>query len=216
MEISEFTFKVILLFLPGIISLIVIRFLVSYKEISIAFSAIYSLVLGFLCYLAYGLILRIITLIHIAKIDTEVKFFDTIFSRRNQVPFNEILFVVIIAIVIGAAFSFIFNKGYLYSLAGYLGITSRSSASDVWNDIFMQQAESDWLTVRDHRIDLIYQGWVKYYSDTSDARKELLLMDVIVYNADGAKLYETPSLYISREHNEISLEFANPEKTENA
>jgi len=65
----------------------------------------------------------------------------------------------------------------------------------------------EWVTVRDHENDLIYDGWVQAFSDDSvDA--ELLLRDVSVYrNSTAEPLYQVGMMYVSRKRDDISLEF---------
>ncbi|MBF8276038.1 MAG: hypothetical protein HW390_1111 [Candidatus Brocadiaceae bacterium] len=63
-----------------------------------------------------------------------------------------------------------------------------------------------WVAVRDHKNNLIYDGWVQAFSDDSkDA--ELLLRDVSIYNNDsGECLYQVGAVYLSRKREDISIE----------
>lgn len=76
---------------------------------------------------------------------------------------------------------------------------------DVWG-YTLNLKEVVWVTVRDHKNDLIYDGWVQAFSDDSrDA--EVLLRDVSVYkNSTGEKLYQVGGVYLSRNREDISIE----------
>lgn len=53
MNVTEFTFRLIFLFLPGLITFIVVDVLTTHRSIPTVRIFLYSLVLGFLCYFAY-------------------------------------------------------------------------------------------------------------------------------------------------------------------
>lgn len=60
--------------------------------------------------------------------------------------------------------------------------------------------------VRDHKLDLLYFGWILVYSD-SEKQRELLLRDVRVYNnSTDDFLYEVSRMYLSRESFDLTIE----------
>ena len=99
----------------------------------------------------------------------------------------------------GKVFKF-FNR-----FARFIGLTKTFGELDVWGYL-MNMKEVVWVTVRDHKNDLIYDGWVQAFSDDSkDA--EILLRDVSLYkNSTGEKLYQAGAVYISRNREDISIE----------
>lgn len=63
-----------------------------------------------------------------------------------------------------------------------------------------------WVTVRDHKNDLVYDGWVQAFSNDS-REAEMLLRDVSVYkNSNAERLYQVGALYVSRKSEDISIE----------
>ena len=93
--------------------------------------------------------------------------------------------------------------------------TQRYGDEDVWT-FLMNSKDLEWIVLRDHRFGLAYKGWIQLYSDSGMSR-ELLLNDVEVFdNASGARLYDVPRLYVSRDQHEISVEItgATPEEAD--
>jgi hypothetical protein len=87
----------------------------------------------------------------------------------------------------------------------FLKVTRRFGDEDVWN-YFNNIREVNWVFVRDHKLDLIYFGWISVCSDSEKAR-ELLMRDVRVYsNSTNDFLYEVSLLYISREPFDLTIE----------
>ena len=66
--------------------------------------------------------------------------------------------------------------------------------------------EYEWVIVRDHKINLLYFGWIQAYSDSYKER-ELLMGDVSVCdNESGEFIYETEWLYFCRNKYDITIE----------
>lgn len=64
----------------------------------------------------------------------------------------------------------------------------------------------EWVFIRDHKLDLIYYGWIAAFSEAKEER-ELLLRDVDVYeNIYGKPLYKTDAMYISRNKFDLTVE----------
>ncbi len=62
-----------------------------------------------------------------------------------------------------------------------------------------------WVTVRDHKLDLYYYGWIEAWSDSGEER-ELILREVEVYkNSTAEFLYESDVIYISRKHDDLTI-----------
>ena len=91
---------------------------------------------------------------------------------------------------------------------GYLWLYSDE---DLWAH-FLNSEDVDWVVVRDHARDLIYEGWVQAFSVTSPVR-EIVLYDVKVYSNEGGKhLYDVPAMYVAAAANELALEMPAEEK----
>jgi hypothetical protein len=113
--------------------------------------------------------------------------------------------------------------GWLY-LSTYKALTwllQRAKATrkygdeDVWDYTFNSRNTAvDYVHVRDFTNHYVYAGWVNSFSET-DKRRELVLLNVIVYNFDAEELYKTPRLYLARPPENIHIEFPyTPEREE--
>lgn len=217
MEFSEFTFRLLLLFLPGVISFLIIKYLATYKEIKPFYFIINSFVLGFISYLFYGILLFFINLFPCISFNSEVRFFNTLINSNTNInsiiDYHEIIIVSIVSIFLGFMISKFINDRYLYRFAKWIHFTNKFPEIDVWHHIFNSEGDVNWVIVRDLKFDLIYEGWISKYSDIP-GENELFIRDVIVFDADGVKLYETPGLYIARNRHDIIIDFPNIDFTD--
>jgi len=118
-------------------------------------------------------------------------------------------------IVWGLAISLVLSIGWLY-LSTYkvitrvlqkIGATKKYGDEDVWDYTFnARDAAVEYVHVRDFQNGYVYAGWVNTFSET-DKLRELVLLDVIVYNFDAERLYETPRLYLARAPENAHIEF---------
>lgn len=208
MHISEFTVRMVVLFLPGIVAYAILQNLTVVREKGPFYFALYALVLGFLSYLVYALVLQIVDLVPFVTIDTKVKFFDALFVSSEVPDSCEVLWASLTSVFNGFLLSFVINRKYLHRFAQRLGVTKKFGDLDVWSYLFNSRDDNmRWVTVRDIENDLVYQGYIEAFSDTYN-ENELFLRDVVVYsNKTGAELYSVPGLYISREKDQLTIEF---------
>ena len=74
----------------------------------------------------------------------------------------------------------------------------------------MNKRDSEWVVVRDLEDDLIYEGWIVAFSDSTADFDEMLLTDAQVYrNSTGEELYKVSGLYLSMRHGNKTIEFPN-------
>jgi putative heme degradation protein len=88
-----------------------------------------------------------------------------------------------------------------------IGATTRFGDEDV-GDFFHHSpnVRGGWITIRDHKLNLYYFGWVEAFSDSGKER-ELLLREVSVHdNSSGDCIYKTDALYLSRKQDDLTLE----------
>ena len=71
---------------------------------------------------------------------------------------------------------------------------------------------TNWVFVRDHKLDLVYFGCVRVFSESKDER-ELILDDVEVHTntRPSEKLYCAKAMYLSRNRYDLTIEI--PEQT---
>lgn len=201
MELSEFTFKIILLFIPGLISFIIFDALTSHPETKLHRVLIESLLFGFMSYFVYFLYTEL------PFIDTQFSFLDTLTIENATLDFAEILKVSGLSILIALIFSFMSNRKWLYKISRKFRITGgKHGYVDLWSYV-MDSDIPNWVIIRDIGNDLMYEGWVEGFSDSTEI-DELFIRDVLVYkNSSGKLLYSSPALYIPTKRQNLTIEF---------
>lgn len=205
MQLSEFTLRIILLFIPGIISFIIIDKLTVHKEAKIHTILINSLLLGFTSYFSYYLIINTINILK--KEDINFLFLKALTNPTGNINFREIVFVTLIAIIIGFIFTYAINYKILHKFAAMIKASNKFGDMDVWSYIMNSKDKIDWIVIRDIEHDLMYEGRIEVFSDSTEI-DELFLSDVIVYkNTTGEELYRIPGLYLPRKREKLTIEF---------
>ena len=205
MELTEFAFKLLLLFFPGIICAYLIDQLTTHRPRDTFFFLLQSFVFGILCYFLFWAGINIINHFLPNNIKHQIAFLNSLTNPKTEFCFREIAYVTIISIILACAITIASSRKLLNKLAKRLRITKKFGELDVWG-YFLNMNEVVWVTVRDHANDLIYDGWVQAFSDDSK-EAELLLRDVSVYkNKTGQPLYQIGGLYISRNREDITIE----------
>ncbi len=78
---------------------------------------------------------------------------------------------------------------------------------DVWSNIFnTEDNDMKWVIIHDGLLNLIYEGWVYKYSDTYK-ENEIFIRDVIVFNQEYKELRRISGLYITRNSENLTIEF---------
>lgn len=205
MEITEFVFNLLLLFFPGLICAYIIDHLTMHKPKEISFFLLQSFILGIASYFIYWSILKILHLLLPMYINSTVVFLNRITQSGISFSFKEITFVTCIAVLLGAFIGFCSHRKVFNRFARFIGLTNKFGELDVWGYLFNLE-DVVWVTVRDHKNNLIYDGWVQAFSDDSESA-ELLLRDVSIYKNDsGDRLYQVGMVYLCRNREEISIE----------
>jgi len=204
MQLSEFTLRIILLFIPGITCLTIIDRLTVHKELKLHQLLINSFVLGFFCYASYYLIILIIgTCSHISL---QFSFFEALIDRNASLDFTEIILVIGWSVPMGFIFTFLIDRKVLHKVAHALRLSNKFGDADVWSYI-MNSTMPEWVVIRDLENDLVYQGWIEAFSD-STGKDEIFIRDVMIYrNSTAEELYAIPGLYLSRKMENLIVEF---------
>jgi len=208
---TELTLRLALLFLPGIICALLVEKLVPTSVWSTARLALYSLVLGLVCYLLYALL----DAAWICKWPPSV---DLLKSLTNNSPldFEEIFWATVTAPFVGLGVSLALNRHWLNRFAKVIGVSTKFGDIDVWARTFNSpDLAGAWVVVRDFDHDLSFEGWVNALSETYDVN-ELLLRDVRVYQSSTATfLYAVDSMYLTRAKDKLTIEFRRGEPQSN-
>lgn len=200
MSLSEFTLSIILTFLPGLIAFIIVEQLTVHNEVKPYRFVIYSLLLGFACYLLYY------PLTLIPFLGLKFHFIQSLSNTKISLDFKEILVTTLLSIPLGLLVSFLINHKVLHKLGKLLKVTNKFGDLDVWSYIMNSQMP-EWVVVRDIEKDLMYEGWIQAFSDSTE-RDEIFLRDVKVFtNKTAQLLYETPGLYLPKKRECLTIEF---------
>jgi hypothetical protein len=135
-----------------------------------------------------------------------VTFLNALRDQSVIISYKEVASVTFIAIIFGIIITISSTYKLHFRIVHKLKITKKFGELDVWGFTF-NSPQINWATVRDHKNNLVYDGWVQAFSDDSkDA--EIFLRDVSIYKNDsGEKLYQVGALYFSRERSDITIEF---------
>ena len=205
MNISVFAFRLLLLFFPGIICYYIIDIFTIHKEKTQFQFIINSFLCGFISYILYWGIIVLGYKYNLTSNNTII-FFDLLNNTKHYISYKEIIYVCILSIIIGFSITAIHTYKLHFKLARKLKIiTKKSGELDVWGYL-MNSSDIQWITVRDIANNLMYDGWVKGFSDNSK-EAELLMGDVKIYKNDTSEhLYDADSQYLSLDRNNISIE----------
>lgn len=202
MQISEFTFRLILIFIPGIVSFIIIDNLTVHKKTEIHHWLIYSLLLGFMSYIPWAFLLGFINFMY--KVEVPIYFLTCLTDITTPISLIEILIATFVAIVLGIIITKMIETRLLFSIASQLGVSKKFPEIDAW-DNFVKVYHPKYITVRNLKEKIIYQGILVSSSDAND-RDGIVLEDVTVYDEDGDELYRMKVIYIPQKMENLVVE----------
>lgn len=203
---SEFTWRLILVFLPGIIAFVIIDNLTVHRETKIHHWFFYPLILGFISYAPWYLMITSVQAVYATKLP--FVFFESITDIHTKVNFGEILIASLTAIILGFLLTWAITHRILFRISTFLHITDKFPEIDAW-DNFISNFRPEWLTVRDLEKELIYQGKLFSASDAND-RDGIVLQDVQVFNSKGKLQYWVPAVFIPRKMDCLLIEIPDP------
>lgn len=206
MTISAFLMRVVFLAVPGIVSYMLFRKLAGKTKCEKWEEWCQVVLFSLIIYGTYGIFVWFFGFIGWSK--GELAFCKAVLDENAAIVWREI----IIASLLGIPVAFIASAIHTYKLLNWVGrrisVTRRFGDEDVW-DYFHNLSdipEYEWVIVRDHKVNLLYFGWIQAYSDSYKER-ELLMGDVSVCDNDsGEPIYEVERLYVCRNKYDITIE----------
>lgn len=210
MNITEFTFRILIIFFPGIIAYFITNALTIHRKgETYHFLIIRSFVLGLLSYvilyflnLLYGIIASYFGVDH----EFAIQIFTVSLGGKPSVSYTEIIWATLLAIPMSFVLALAQNKKWLNRVAKRMKVTQKMGDIDLWNFV-LESPETEWIVVRDIKYNLAYQGRIQGFSGTFN-ENELFLRDVLVLQNDtGENLYEVDALYLSRDPKDLTIEF---------
>jgi len=129
-----------------------------------------------------------------------------LFDSEQDIVYTEIFCGCVAAVVLGIGITYISTFKLHTHLAHKIKMTKKFGELDVWGYTFNSK-NIEYVTVRDHKNNLVYDGWVQSFSDDSE-NAELLLRDVSIYTNDTIeRLYQVGAIYLSLNKEDIAIEF---------
>lgn len=205
MELSVFAFRVLLVFLPGLIGFyLIVDKLTDHRPYRVPQIVIYSLLHGFASYVLYAVLLA--ALIRGGLTTRTPLFFNAVIQDTLRPDLIEIGWVTVVGAVLGLVLTVAITNKVMHRVAHALRLSRRFGDQDVW-DYVMNSPLGGWVIVRDTEQDLAYYGYVAAFSQPGE-RDELLLTEVAVHqNSTGTTLYETGAVYLPRPREKLTVEF---------
>jgi len=126
-------------------------------------------------------------------------------QERTPFRWSDVFGASVIGVLLGFAGGYVHNFSLVNKIGQMIGATKRAGDEDVWQT-FLDRKDVKWAVVRDHARNLVYYGYIRYYSDSGESR-ELTLENVDVYTNDTAEeLYSTAVVFLSRADHDITVE----------
>jgi putative flippase GtrA len=193
-DVTEFGLRLILLFLPGIICASLVDALTTHPQRTQFQFTLRALILGVA---SYGVL---------ALFRPSISFFAALSDLEVVPSLVEAGCASAIALGMAVVLTYIANYKIHFRVAHLVRLTRRFGDQDVWSYLF-NSLDVEWVTIRDHKRNLVYDGRVRFFSE-ADKPAELYLQDVKVYdNATGEYLYDVAGMYVSLERTDLTIEF---------
>lgn len=207
MEITEFTFRIIIVGIPGIITYFLLSKLIGRVGKNTIEIVLLIFLFSILSYSLYSLLASIIC--RIVGIDYSNNIVDKLFKEADNVKHTDILFASSVAVFLSFIISYLYRYNVLNWIGQKIGATKKYGDEDVWHyfhNASDKQKNDGWIFIRDHKLNLLYYGYISVWSE-SEKNREIIITDVSVYNnEDGVYLYDTNHLYICRNIDDLSFE----------
>lgn len=188
MQFSELTIKLIILFLPGLISASLLQMFGNKRKLDNREFFILVVVNGFISYLIPCLFCRNNT------------FFQSLLDTSMIVDYKEVILSSKISVGLGILETYLVNYCLLYKLAQLAKLTTKSGQDTVWDETFDNggKGSSNFIYVRNHEDNELYAGKVENYTMSSSGKRELLLSGVDVYDLNDRNkfLYHLEKIYV--------------------
>jgi hypothetical protein len=188
MELGDLAFKLILILSPGILATMLYRRIIIKKKWESIDIGLNTLLFGILSYLLlqgfYNLCDWGDLIIWQTLQDNEV------------LPYKEIFWSAVWSIFVALIAGIIVNTNAINKVAIWLSISSKYGEENLFYT-FLSSKNTNEIHLKDIDNNLVYNGYVKYYSEDENLR-ELILEDVDIYEYNTGKHFNKFSkLYIS-------------------
>lgn len=220
MPSNELALKILFLLIPGIIALGIIKSVGPKRPRSDFESGLQIFTYGVVSYAIAGFLEGLY--IWKSLPPTGKAFWETVggnsFGLATLNPqlglgAGQVVFTTGIAVVIGVLVAKFQTHSIPHRILRWFNLTQRTNEVDIWQLTLNSPDIDNWVTVRHHDNNKVYQGWVRGYSDGGDER-ELLLVEVTVFAPSAGKddlvaVDKIPVLYLGLDRKNAVLELNN-------
>lgn len=202
MDIFEFIQKFFLILLPGILGSYLYASLNVQKEQHYYFVFLKMIMMSFVSYLLTDALFSGIKQLFPCFIYDSIDIVHQIGAVDAVIPMENVLGAIVFSIILACVLTKAGYENWLFRLANRLKLTRRIDNQTVWEHAF---DENSIIVLRDFVTKNTYYGKVVSFSDNSDNR-EIFFEDVYVFDEMSNPLYHAEQLYLSRAHNEFTIE----------
>jgi Family of unknown function (DUF6338) len=202
LNVSTLFFELAVIFLPGFIWMKIYTYYGAKGARSQFDMILNAFIFGVI---SYAILLAIYSVkgipLNVLNIDSDSK------KLLDPKILPEIIYAICIAIICGIISLYVENFKIFTLFVQWIGATKRFGDEDVWDFTFNSRSRGmGYVHFRDFERSVVYAGYVICFSESGELR-ELLLVNVIVYDFGGNKMYEVPRLYLARERHDVHIEF---------
>ena len=211
MDITDLTFRLLFLFLPGIISVLIIEDRTLHKKWEPYRFVLYSFLNGLLSYIIIQLIWGIIQLacftckvvnasirgvgcedLHFKMLDVWSKLF-----QLGDMPFVEIFLACVVSVLLGLFGVYFIEKKLLYKVTTRLGLSQKFGDESLFYN-FLTTEGLRGMYLHDLKNQLTYHGYIYKYAEEESAI-EILMINTDVYKYKTSQLLDSvESIYIRK------------------
>lgn len=202
MDIFEFIQKFFLILLPGILGSYLYASLNVQKEQHYYFEFLKMIMISFASYLLTDALFSGVKRLFPCFVYDSIDIVHQIGAAEAVIPTANVLASIVFALILACIITKAGYENWLFRLANKLKLTRRIDNQTVWEHVF---DDSSVVVLRDLITKNTYYGKVVSYSDNSDNR-EIYFENVYVFNEVSEPLYHAEKLYLSRAHNEFTIE----------
>ena len=209
MDIVDFVLQFFIFLIPGICSTLLYDSLNIRKERHYYIEILRLFFVSFISFAVVDLLICGITKLFHGLTWKPIDIVHQIGTKGLQIPIINVAVATGVAILFTGILVKARSGNWLFRFANKLHLTKRIDNQPVWEHAFDR---NDIVVVRDKVTTNTYYGRVVAFSDNSEIR-ELILEDVYIYDQEGDRLYHTESVYLSRNHNEFTVETYNDQES---
>jgi hypothetical protein len=207
MEITEFTFRILILGIPGILSYFLLGRLIRWREKDTALTIFCIFLLGTLSYLAYSAYYLYWAYCYGKPLSLTP--IQELFSASGNLSALHIAGTCIASFYLSLVISYAQKEKLFNRMGQRMRITTRHGDEDVWEFFHnspLGEKNNGWVYIRDHKENLLYYGYISAWSETESIREVVLSRADVYDDSDGRHMYSVAQLYLARQPEDLSIE----------